>query len=161
MAYIVLTIVGLLALLLVKKDWRQNKQIIFVCAIILLSALVYSSIDVLILQPDGAATRGDTSFFAKIPWLDISLYLVMVIGMASKYLFDAIGDKNRKKINFDKWQFLKPFLVSPIIFAAVYSIIPESDSIVLLLIFSYQNGFFWQTMLYKAVPNQNQEDTKK
>jgi hypothetical protein len=159
MAYIVLTIVGIMALILVKKEWRENKKIIFVGATIFLSALVYALIDALVLQAGGPSTKGDKSFFAKIPWLDIGLYLVMVIGMASKYLFDAICDKDRKKIKFNKWQFLKPFLVSPIIFAAVYSIIPESDSIFLLLIFSYQNGFFWQTMLYKAVPNQ--EETKK
>ncbi len=159
MAYIVLTVVGLMVLLLVKKEWRENKKIIFVGASIFLSALVYALIDALVFQAGGPSTKGDTNFFAKIPWLDIGLYLVMVIGMASKYLFDAIGDKDRKKIKFNKWQFLKPFLVSPIIFAAVYSIIPESDSIFLLLIFSYQNGFFWQTMLYKAVPNQ--EEPKK
>lgn len=155
--FIVLSIVALLAMLLVKKDWRQNKQIIFVCTIIIVGAVVYALIDVFFLQPGG--TKGEENFFSKIPWLEIGLYFVMLIGMASKYLFDAIGDKNRKKIKFNKWQFLKPFLVSPMIFAAVLSIIPGSGSVFLLLIFSYQNGFFWQTILYKIAPEE--EEKKK
>jgi hypothetical protein len=97
-------------------------------------------------------TKGD--FFAKIPCLEIGLYFIMLMGMASKYLYDAIGERNRKKIKFNKWQFIRPFLVSPMIFIAVYSMIPETTSAFLLLIFAYQNGFFWQTVLYKAVPNQ-------
>ena len=152
MAYIVLTIVGLLSLILVKKDWQQKKQITFVCAIIIMGALIYFLIDIFILQSRKGITKGD--FFAKIPWLEIGLYFIMLLGMASKYLYDAIGERNRKKIKFNKWQFIRPFLVSPMIFIAVYSMIPETTSAFLLLIFAYQNGFFWQTVLYKVVPNQ-------
>lgn len=152
MAYIVLTIVGLLSLILVKKDWQQKKQITFVCAIIIMGALIYFLIDIFILQSRKGITKGD--FFAKIPCLEIGLYFIMLMGMASKYLYDAIGERNRKKIKFNKWQFIRPFLVSPMIFIAVYSMIPETTSAFLLLIFAYQNGFFWQTVLYKVVPNQ-------
>jgi hypothetical protein len=148
MAYIILTFVGVAALLLVKKDWQQKRQIIFVCSIIILGALLYALIDIFVLQSRNNITKGD--IFAKIPWLEIGLYFIMLLGMASKYLYDAIGEKNRKKIKFNKWQFLKPFFVSPMIFAAVYSTIPESTSTFLLLIFAYQNGFFWHTVLYKS-----------
>jgi hypothetical protein len=61
-----------------------------------------------------------------------------------------LGDK----IKEITWQFIKPFLVSPMIFGAVYAMIPETTSALLLLIFAYQNGFFWHTVLYKVVPNQ-------
>jgi len=149
MAYIVLSIVGLLALVLVKKDWQQKRQIIFVCLVIFLGALVYVLIDVFILQSGNGITKGD--FFDRIPWLEIALYFIMLMGMASKYLFDAIGDKKRRKIKFNKWQFIKPFLISPMIFGVVYSTIPETTSTFLLLIFAYQNGFFWHTVLYKVV----------
>jgi hypothetical protein len=152
MASIVLSIVGVLSLVLVKKDWQQKKQIIFVCSIIILGTLLYVLIDIFILQSRNGITKGD--FFAKIPWLEIGLYFIMLLGMASKYLFDAIGEKKRKKIKFNKWQFIKPFLVSPMIFVAVYSMTPETTSAFLLLIFAYQNGFFWHTVLYKVVPNQ-------
>jgi hypothetical protein len=155
--FIVLSVVALLAMLLVKKDWRQKKQIIFVCIIIIVGAVAYTLIDVFVLQPGDP--RGEENFFSKIPWLEIGLYFVMLMGMASKYLFDAIGERNIRKIKFNKWQFIKPFFVSPMIFAAVLSIIPESGSVFLLLIFSYQNGFFWQTILYKIAPEE--EDKRK
>ena len=151
--FIVLSIIAILALLPVKKDWRQKKQIIFVCTIIIVGALAYALIDVFVLKPDYLIIKGEENFLSKIPWLEIGLYFIMLLGMASKYLFDAIGEKKRKKIKFNKWQFTKPFLVSPMIFGAVYAMIPETTSAFLLLIFAYQNGFFWHTVLYKAVPD--------
>jgi uncharacterized membrane protein len=57
MAYIVLTIVGLLSLILVKKDWQQKKQITFVCAIIIMGALIYFLIDIFILQSRNGITK--------------------------------------------------------------------------------------------------------
>jgi surface polysaccharide O-acyltransferase-like enzyme len=77
MAYIILTIVGVAALLLVKKDWQQKKQIIFVCSIIFVGALVYVLIDIFVLQSRNNITKGD--FFAKIPWFEIGLYFVMLL----------------------------------------------------------------------------------
>jgi hypothetical protein len=76
----------------------------------------------------------------------------MVLGMASKYLFDVICEKKRRRIAFNKWQFLKPFLVSPIIFGAILSQVPENISAFMLFLISYQNGFFWHTLLYKSGP---------
>jgi hypothetical protein len=35
-------------------------------------------------------------------------------------------------IHFNKWQFIKPFLVSPMIFGVVYATIPETTSALLL-----------------------------
>lgn len=154
MAYIVLSIIGLTALLLVNKNWQQKRQIIFVCLIIVGGGVLYLLVDIFALQSNGGTTKGIEDIFSKIPWLEVGLYFIMLLGMASKYLYDAIGEKNRKKIKFNKWQFIKPFLVSPMIFVTAYSMIPEATSPFLLLIFSYQNGFFWQTILYKVGPNQ-------
>ena len=72
----------------------------------------------------------------------------MVAGMAAKYLYDAIGEGNAPKLQ--KWQIVKPFLVSPIVFGVIYATMDESTSYLLLLIFSFQNGFFWQTVLSKV-----------
>ncbi len=152
MAYIVLTFLGLLALILVRKSWPQNTQFIFVGLVIIVGILVYTLVDLFILAPNGAIEKGIGNIFSKIPWLDIGLYLVMLLGMASKYLFDIIGDKPKKKLTFNKWQFIKPFLVSPIIFVTVYALVPENTSSLMIFVFAFQNGFFWQTLLYKAGP---------
>ena len=159
MAYIVLTIVGLLALILVKKNWPQRKQFFFVGIIIVAGALFYVLLDAFILESNGEITKGEENIFSKIPWLDFGLYFVMLLGMASKYLYDAIGEKKRRKIRFNIWQFLKPFLVSPIIFGTILTQIPENMPVFTLLILSYQNGFFWHTLLYKAGPEKEPEDS--
>lgn len=156
MAYIVFSIIGVLSLIIVKKNWHEEKQIIFVSSTIIGSVLLYVLVDIFVFQAQGGISKGSDDILSKIPCLEIGLYFVMLMGMASKYLFDAIGEKNRKKIKFNKWQFIKPFLVSPMIFLSVYSLIPEKTSTLLLLIFSYQNGFFWQTILYKRIsPQEN------
>ena len=69
----------------------------------------------------------------------------MIMGMAAKYLFDAIGEKN--KIHFEKWQLFKPMLVAPIVFVAFYATVNQESSFLMTIGFSFQNGFFWQTVL--------------
>jgi hypothetical protein len=71
---------------------------------------------------------------------------MMLVGMASKYLFDAIGEGGRRP-RINKWQLFRPMLVSPIVFGAVYGSIGEDTALLLNLIFAFQNGFFWQTVL--------------
>lgn len=168
MAYIVLTFLGLLALILVKKSWPRKTKLVFVVLVILVGFLVYTAIDLFILEPSDIVIKGPVdsdkfpkifkgpdNILSKIPWLDIGLFLAMLFGMASKYLFDIIGEKPKKKLRFNKWQFFRPFLVSPIIFITVLALLPEKTSILMILVFAYQNGFFWQTLLYKDVPEKS------
>ena len=107
--------------------------------------ILYIAID-LMAKPD-VIKKGSASWMAEIPWFEIGLYFVMLAGMAAKYFYDAIGESN--KIHFQKWQFIKPIFVSPIVFGLIYGGLAKETSIVVLLIFSFQNGFFWQTVLYK------------
>jgi hypothetical protein len=90
---------------------------------------------------------GDKRFDLPVLW-EVALYFAMVVGMAAKYFYDAIGKGNTPVI--EKWQVVKPLLVSPIVFGAIYGTMDESTSSLLLLIFSFQNGFFWQTVLTKS-----------
>jgi hypothetical protein len=82
------------------------------------------------------------------PWFEVSLYFVMLLGMAAKYCYDAIGEGS--DLNFQKWQLFKPMLVSPLVFGAIYGNMGEQTPRLLLLIFSFQNGFFWKTILDKT-----------
>ncbi len=152
MAYIVLTFLGLLALLLVKKSWPRKTKLVFMALVIIIGFLVYTAIDLFILEPSDIIFKGPDNILSKIAWLDLGLYAAMLFGMASKYLYDLIGDKPKKKLKFNKWQFFKPFLVSPAIFVSVLALLPEQRSSLMILVFSYQNGFFWQTLLYKDAP---------
>jgi len=100
----------------------------------------------------GVIEKATSSFWSQIPWIEVGLFFSMLVGMAAKYFYDAVDAMGRrKKISFYKWQFFKPMLVSPIVFGTVYANIQQNTSSILLLIFAFQNGFFWQTVLNKPV----------
>jgi hypothetical protein len=143
MAYIVLTLTGVIAVLMVKKEWPGAKQVLFILALLLVGLVGYLAVELLVPDDNQVIHKGVGETLAYLPWQDIGMFFSMLICMASKYLFDRIGEKNRRRITFNKWQFLKPFLVSPIIFGTILSQAPEKMPVFTLLILSYQNGFFW------------------
>ncbi|MEW6607596.1 MAG: hypothetical protein AB1414_09095 [bacterium] len=144
MVYIALTIIGIVAVWVVRPGWSKKAQIAFILASIAGGLVLFLCAD--FFRAQDVSKRGISSFWAQIPWLEISLYLLMLIGMAAKYFFDAIGEEG-KKIEFNKWQLFRPMLVSPIVFLVVYGSIGENTPLLVNLIFAFQNGFFWQTVL--------------
>jgi hypothetical protein len=157
MAYIVLTLTGVIAILIVKKEWPGAKQVLFILAFLMAGLIGYLAAELLVPDNNQVIHKGVEETLASLPWQDIGMFFSMLVGMASKYLFDRIGEKNRRRITFNKWQFLKPFLVSPIIFGTILTQVPENMPVFTLLILSYQNGFFWHTLLYKVAPGKESE----
>lgn len=145
MVYIILSIIGVAAVALLKPNWGTRKQLIFILAPLLTAMVVYVIID--FSTSEFPIEKGRSSLLSAIPWFEISLYFVMIAGMSAKYLFDAIGDGN--EIKFQKWQLIKPVFISPIVFGVVYSGLEKETSRMLILLFSFQNGFFWQSVLTK------------
>ena len=101
-------------------------------------------------------------------WLDkpavgqTILFIFMMTGMMCKNLFDLIerrkdrlkeGFSNSKKpgLDFDFWNFVQPLLVASIVFGAVLGADLHLGLPGLLL--SFQNGFFWQSILAKRATN--------
>jgi len=143
MVYLALSIIGIVAVWAVRPGWSKKAQIVFILAAIAGGLVLFLCAD--FLRAQDITQRGISTFWVQIPWLEISLYFVMLVGMAAKYFFEAIGEGN--KIEFQKWHLFKPMLVSPIVFGVVYGSIGESTPLLLNLIFAFQNGFFWQTVL--------------
>lgn len=97
------------------------------------------------------------------PWFDTSPYkqlialALMLGGMVAKYLFDLIQERRKKKeqgepnprLEFDKWNFLRPFIVSFIVFGSFWQLHGNESLSLGWLVISFQNGFFWQTILEK------------
>nr|VFJ93010.1 MAG: hypothetical protein BECKLFY1418B_GA0070995_10419 [Candidatus Kentron sp. LFY] len=70
----------------------------------------------------------------------IGVFVAMILGMASKVIFDHLT----KGTQFE-WKLLFiPLLVSPMVYGTVFKFVKGSDETVLMLIFGFQNGFFWQ-----------------
>jgi hypothetical protein len=145
-SYIILSIIGLFAVLCVRNIWKKSAQIAFILVLLLLGLVGIIIFERPFFQDHGAVSKGKT--LSDIPWFEISLYFVMLLGMAAKYCYDAIGEGSN--LNFQKWQLFKPMLVSPMVFGAIYGNMGDQAPRFLLLIFSFQNGFFWKTVLDKT-----------
>ena len=83
-------------------------------------------------------------------WTSLAYFIAMVLGMMAQAIWHAIDKRTAGKPPvFDKWEFVKPALVAPIVFIAVYNNVTQAQITVVMLLFSFQNGFFWQTVLRK------------
>ena len=101
-------------------------------------------------------------WYEDTPWKQLIALFLTMFGMADKYLFDVIKDRKQSKsieklplpLKFDIWEFIQPFLVSFIVFGAFWNMHGDEELKVTWLVISFQNGFFWQTVLklLKAPP---------
>jgi uncharacterized membrane protein len=68
------------------------------------------------------------------------VYLAMMAGMVAKTIFDHLT----RNTNLEWKTFLIPLVVSPLVYGFVFRFVKGSEEKVLMLIFGFQNGFFWQ-----------------
>ncbi len=81
--------------------------------------------------------------------LMLLLFVVMVFGVVAKSLYDSLVNNERVEFGwafFMRTDILVAFLVSPMIFGAVYAYLRESPNNPAAFIFAFQNGFFWKTV---------------
>ncbi len=154
MLYITLSLIGIVSTLLIRPKWSLKVQIFFVLSTIILGFFLFSGYGLLFKDSPMIAKSG-SSFWNQTPWLEVILYFAMLLGMSAKFLYDGIvatGSNRRKKLRLLKRELFKPMLVSPMVFISIYGVADEKTSTVLLFLFSFQNGFFWQTVLNKSTP---------
>ncbi|TBG75765.1 hypothetical protein ELG69_27255 (plasmid) [Rhizobium leguminosarum] len=127
----------------------------------LLTAALLVSAGVIIAPP---LMLSDDPWYAEHPWVEVWLFLAMSCGMLASYFKIQIeerraiaaakalrGDVTYTPLRIDKWDMLYPFLVSVITFGAVLQATGKDTLDVTQLIVSFQTGFFWQTVLPRAV----------
>jgi hypothetical protein len=101
------------------------------------------------------ATLGSDIWYDRDPWKEVITFAVMILGMVCRTLSQAIeqrrvltvADKSSHPIGIDKWDMIYPFLVSFITFGGLLSQIREQTMGLTMLVFAFQNGFFWQTLI--------------
>ena len=84
----------------------------------------------------------------KITWPDVIYALCMVLGILAKEIWDNINETQR--VNIQVPRLVAALIVSPIIYAAVYSKLVEGELSLLGLAVAFQNGFFWQAVFRTA-----------
>jgi hypothetical protein len=108
---------------------------------------------------------GATAWYDRSPYKEICFLLFMLVGMVVRYLASAIeerratikefeknGQRDAKvKLRFDAWEFSYPLLFSVVTFGGLLTQIKDGNISAANLILSFQNGFFWQSLLKKSV----------
>ena len=139
----------LLSRLRVSAAWRTTMIMLFI-VVCLVGVLVLG-------YSPGIRMGGGLSWYDRPPSKEGIVLVVMLLGMGGKYLFDAIERRRRKVqdgdptagLEFDRWEFVQPFVVSFIVFGAFWSTHGNEELSMNNLVISFQNGFFWQTVLKK------------
>jgi hypothetical protein len=94
---------------------------------------------------DAAQAKGEPA-----AWQGVVYFATMLAGMAAHTTWEFLPSSSRKKaVTFDKWRYVRPALVAPIIFLAVWKIVGAQTFGVQSVLLSFQNGFFWQTVMSK------------
>jgi hypothetical protein len=148
--YVVLVLASALCILALKRKGIARWVSIFLIISLALG------ITVLYLSPHAIARGENANSIWKQPAIvDSILFIAMVVGMAFRYLWDLIevrraalhpGSSHQPvHLNFDWLDFLQPLLVAGIVFAVVIGTAKDLSPTTIL--FSYQNGFFWQSIL--------------
>ena len=100
------------------------------------------------------------SWFDLSPWRDLLLFTALLAGMAARSMTEAIerrrlvieaarvsGKKvHNPRLKLDPWEFSYPLFVSVVVFEGVRQATGNASTLTALLL-SFQNGFFWQTIL--------------
>ncbi len=152
MAYLILAISLFLAVLLIRTAWSTGKQISAIVAVLAVALVGILWLDGVFDGNDGllGASKGsDDERVLTGVWLEVFLYLMMVAGMVSKYFYDLFDPDKAGSFNVRK--FMRPLLVSPMVFGVIYTATAEQVvGSMLLWVFAFQNGFFWQTVLDRS-----------
>jgi hypothetical protein len=130
------------------RDHRWREWLVWLLGLAALMALFLRSR--IVLPPFSArpAARGDDGAL-----LIVVLYLVMLVGMFSHYLYSFLRRPRARRRRFDLAAFVAPVFVSPIVFLPLASVLRSLEagnpanadaSRLLLFLVAYENGFFWR-----------------
>lgn len=88
----------------------------------------------------------------------IFLYVLTLFGIFFNIIWTESGKDKIK--NFWTLSTLRPLLISPIVFYSVYLFATKEPDTVVALLFSFQSGFFWQSVLTKKKIETKEDDKK-
>ncbi|HJQ23016.1 MAG TPA: hypothetical protein VKA60_03810 [Blastocatellia bacterium] len=87
---------------------------------------------------------GTKPAYVKITAVDVIYALAMLVGIAAKEIWDSLNETGKLKLH--PARLIGAILISPVIYAAVYSKFVQGEVTLLGLALAFQNGFFWQAV---------------
>lgn len=144
------------------RPWAVWKRIAGILAIVALAVAV-----VTLGQAGGWIPTGQTrgsDRWNSTPLKEAILLLAMLAGMYLRVIWDTVERYRVKRAegrrvrrpDFDKWDFVMPALTALLVFQPVLSIGGGQPLSLQLVLFSLQNGFFWNSMFEKIRPGREQ-----
>ena len=148
MTTIVSVSLAALLVLAIIHYFRYKNSLQLVLHLVILGVVVFPLVTYV--RGDGATARGNGLNIYVV----IVLYLFMLLGMLSQYLYHhfSIPKQKRKKREFDFGLFIAPVFASPIVFIPIITAFQHANidftdfQMVKVSIFlvAFQNGFFWK-----------------
>jgi hypothetical protein len=150
MIFFAISIIFLFCMYILTRKFALGWRIILVVLVIAIFAFIISTLKINV-------RAEQLAWYNLSPYKQIVALLFMLMGMVGKYFYDMIEiHKKRKKegqsnaiLNFDRWEFIQPFIISFIVFGAFWATHGKEELTFNYLIISFQNGFFWETVLNK------------
>ncbi|HLC17141.1 MAG TPA: hypothetical protein VJL89_13035 [Thermodesulfovibrionia bacterium] len=144
LSLIVLTVLSVRSLIRNKNRRQFISQLIGIglCVLALNAAFDFPA------AVPASAPRGDVK-----EWMFIAaMYVFMILGMLSQYLYNRFSQPERKRIKFDFGVFIAPIFASPLIFLPILATLLSTDidpskevqSRIILFCVAFENGFFWK-----------------
>jgi hypothetical protein len=88
------------------------------------------------------------------PPLNTGSFVAMLLGMLAKLIFEYSRSPFPLQPGLLLRQLLPPLVVSPIVFLGLINyigiVLPSNGSLLMVYLFAFQNGFFWQDILAKV-----------
>jgi len=98
-------------------------------------------------------------WYNKTPYKQLLTFVILLLGIISKHILDTLKANDKEIVNQNKRKynifrrlvklFLKPFIASVIVFSIFWQAHGNEQLTFNYLIISFQNGFFWQTLIGK------------
>lgn len=140
-----------------RRAWGTLRRIMFLLLVLVAAVLVVS----LARDPISITLGPQEAWYESTPAPEIYYFVVMLFGMAARYITRAIEMRreriaqleklgepfNTPGLEFDRWEFSYPFFLSIVTYGALLPQLSDATFNVTSTILSFQTGFFWQTIL--------------
>jgi hypothetical protein len=144
--------------LLQRHNWKSWLRII--CLVVI--AFAFAAIVIVFSAGTGPVWLGSQQkWYEHSPYLELLFFALMLAGMSARYITKAIESRRDKiaelqkqggrfkkpRLEFDMWEFSYPLFISVVTYGALLTQLKDHTLSAGNAILSFQNGFFWQTIL--------------
>ncbi len=161
------TMFVVLGCLIASLIWIFQRRVRFPLAImIVLTSIIVMAIFLVGYFTIEPITLSEKPWYNTSPYLEVTIFLLMIFGMISRYFAKAIEERRekiiilRKKegdnvekpgIEFDAWEFAYPMFFSVITYGLLIVDMKDPSLSLSNAVLSFQTGFLWQTLVSKRL----------